>query len=95
MMEKSRSFEIRLRYTSSHEATITPLYSAYMLDSAIVGCFLLLPRYGSATKGEDEYRSSLFVSLVADPINICVPFRSSWCGRFVEDVGIHCPTYIA
>ena len=41
-MGTPRSFKIRLSHTASQAATAAPLYSASVLDSATVGCFLLL-----------------------------------------------------
>ena len=59
-------------------------------------CRLLLtaPRYGSIAEGEDKPGSLLSISLATSPVGLCVPFELNWCGPFVEDVGIHRPTYI-
>ena len=42
MMGTPRSFKIRFSQTDSNVVTTTSLYSASVLDSAIVGSFLLL-----------------------------------------------------
>ena len=42
LMGKPRSFNILLSQTTSQAAMVAPLYSASVLDSATVGCFLLL-----------------------------------------------------
>ena len=48
----------------------------------------------SAADGEDESGGRSSVVLIAGPVGIDVPFESNWCGRIVEDVVIHRPTYI-
>ena len=43
LMKTSGSLSILLSHTTSHAATVTPLYSASVLEREIVSFFLLLP----------------------------------------------------
>ena len=58
-----RSFRMRLSHTASHAATVVPLYSASMLDTANVGCFLMLqeiaPLPREKTNPDVDRRSAL------------------------------------
>ena len=46
MMGTPRSFSINFIEMASQAATIVPMYSAFVLDNATIGCFLLLQDMG-------------------------------------------------
>ena len=56
-------FRMRLSHTASQATTAVPLYSASVLDSATVGCFLLLqeiaPLPREKTNPDVDRRSAL------------------------------------
>ena len=90
-MGMPKSFNILFSQTTWYAVSATPLYSASMLDSAIVGCFLLLHDIPPLSR---EKLNPDVDSFVAGPIDISVPVELNWCDRFVEDVVIHGSTHI-
>ena len=65
-----RSLSSRFNHMASHVATTGPRYSASVLDSATVGCFLLL--HAIAIKTERVSRRGSAIGCVASPISIGV-----------------------
>ena len=83
------SWAIQLHMRPRPRPCIQPLCSTMWLSMAFYRSKILRP-----TKREEKSWCWLFVSFVAGPVGIGVPLESNLCGRFRENVVVHCSTHI-